>query len=62
MKARGINVGRSKEHTNTTLGHWEKAVDIADKAKADSNVKAVYVDEALRNISAKFKDDDTVVA
>ena len=57
-RARGINVGRSKEHTNTTLGHWEKAVDIADKAKADSNVKAVYVDEALRNISAKFKDSD----
>ena len=59
-RARGINVGRSKEHTNTTLGHWEKAVDIADKAKADSNVKAVYVDEALRNISDKFKNDKTI--
>ena len=59
-RARGINVGRSKEHTNTTLGHWEKAVDIADEAKEDSNVKAVYVDEALRNISDKFKDDKTI--
>ena len=59
VRTRGINVGRSKEHTNTTLGHWEKAVDIADKAKEDSNVKAVYVDEALRNISDKFKDDET---
>ena len=59
-RARGINVGRSKEHTNTTLGHWEKAVDIADKAKADSNVKEVYVDEALRNISDKFKNDKTI--
>ena len=58
-RARGINVGRSKEHTNTTLGHWEKAVDIADEAKADPNVEAVYVDEALRNISDKFKDDET---
>ena len=57
-RARGINVGRSKEHTNTTLGHWEKAVDIADKAKEDSNVKAVYVDEALKNISSEiFKND-----
>ena len=59
-RARGINVGRSKEHTNTTLGHWEKAIDIADEAKADPNVEAVYVDEALRNISAKFKDDKTI--
>mgnify|MGYP000963644984 CR=1 FL=1 len=59
-RARGINVGRSKEHTNTTLGHWEKAVDIADEAFKDPNVKAVYVDEALRNISAKFKDDKTI--
>ena len=50
VRARGINVGRSKEHTNTTLGHWEKSVDIADEAKVDPNVKAVYVDEALRNI------------
>ncbi len=57
-RARGINVGRSKEHTNTTLGHWEKAVDIADEASKDPNVKAVYVDEALRNISDKFKDND----
>ena len=57
-RARGINVGRSKEHTNTTLGHWEKAIDIADEAKEDSNVKAVYVDEALKNISDKFKDND----
>ena len=60
MRARGINVGRSKEHTNTTISHWEKAVDIADEAKADPNVKAVYVDEALRNISDKFKDDKTI--
>ena len=59
-RARGINVGRSKEHTNTTLGHWEKAVDIADEASKDPNVKAVYVDEALRNISDKFKDDKTI--
>ena len=59
-RARGINVGRSKEHTNTTLGHWEKVIDIADEAKEDSNVKAVYVDEALRNISDKFKDDKTI--
>ncbi|MEJ6457543.1 hypothetical protein LH399_12550 [Fusobacterium nucleatum] len=59
VKARGINVGRSKEHTNTTISHWEKAVDIADKAKEDSNVKAVYVDETLKNISDKFKDDET---
>ena len=58
VKARGINVGRSKEHTNTTISHWEKAVDIADKAKEDSNVKAVYVDETLKNISDKFKDSD----
>ena len=29
VRARGINVGRSKEHTNTTISHWEKAVDIA---------------------------------
>lgn len=58
MRARGINVGRSKEHTNTTISHWEKSIDIADKAKEDSNVKAVYVDEALKNISDKFKDDD----
>ena len=59
-RARGINVGRSKEHTNTTLGHWEKAVDIADEASKDPNVKAVYIDEALRNISDKFKDDKTI--
>ena len=59
-RARGINVGRSKEHTNTTLGHWEKAVDIADEAKVDPNVKEVYVDEALRNISDKFKNDKTI--
>ena len=58
VRARGINVGRSKEHTNTTISHWEKAVDIADKAKEDSNVKAVYVDETLKNISDKFKDSD----
>ena len=57
-RARGINVGRSKEHTNTTLGHWEKSVDIADEAKVDPNVKAVYVDETLKNISDKFKDND----
>ena len=60
VRARGINVGRSKEHTNTTISHWEKAVDIADEAKADPNVKAVYVDEALKNISDKFKDDKTI--
>ena len=60
VRARGINVGRSKEHTNTTISHWEKAVDIADEAKVDPNVKAVYVDEALRNISDKFKDDKTI--
>ena len=60
MRARGINVGRSKEHTNTTISHWEKAVDIADEAKVDPNVKAVYVDEALRNISDKFKNDKTI--
>jgi len=60
VRARGINVGRSKEHTNTTLGHWEKSVDIADEAKVDPNVKAVYVDEALRNISDKFKDEKTI--
>ncbi|MEX6495468.1 hypothetical protein, partial [Fusobacterium animalis] len=59
VRARGINVGRSKEHTNTTISHWEKSIDIADKAKEDSNVKAVYVDEALKNISDKFKDDET---
>ena len=58
MRARGINVGRSKEHTNTTISHWEKAVDIADEAKVDPNVKAVYVDETLKNISDKFKDSD----
>ena len=60
VRARGINPGRSKEHTNTTLGHWEKSVDIADEAKVDPNVKAVYVDEALRNISDKFKDEKTI--
>ena len=60
VRARGINVGRSKEHTNTTLGHWEKSVDIADEAKVDPNVKAVYVDEALRNISDKFKNEKTI--
>ena len=60
VRARGINVGRSKEHTNTTISHWEKAVDIADEAKVDPNVKAVYVDEALRNISDKFKNDKTI--
>ena len=60
VRARGINVGRSKEHTNTTISHWEKAVDIADEAKVDPNVKAVYVDEALRNISDKFKDEKTI--
>ena len=60
VKARGINVGRSKEHTNTTISHWEKAVDIADKASKDPNVKAVYVDEALRNISDKFKNKKTI--
>ena len=58
VRARGINPGRSKEHTNTTLGHWEKSVDIADEAKVDPNVKAVYVDETLKNISDKFKDSD----
>ena len=58
VRARGINVGRSKEHTNTTISHWEKAVDIADEAKVDPNVKAVYVDETLKNISDKFKDSD----
>ena len=60
VRARGINVGRSKEHTNTTISHWEKSVDIADKASKDPNVKAVYVDEALRNISDKFKNDKTI--
>ena len=60
VRARGINVGRSKEHTNTTISHWEKAVDIADEAKVDPNVKAVYVDEALKNISDKFKNDKTI--
>ena len=58
VRARGINVGRSKEHTNTTISHWEKIVDIADEAKVDPNVKAVYVDETLKNISDKFKDSD----
>ena len=58
VRARGINVGRSKEHTNTTISHWEKAVDIADEASKDPNVKAVYVDETLKNISDKFKDSD----
>ena len=58
VRARGINVGRSKEHTNTTISHWEKAVDIADEASKDPNVKAVYVDETLKNISDKFKGDD----
>ena len=60
VRARGINVGRSKEHTNTTISHWEKAVDIADEAKVDPNVKVVYVDEALKNISDKFKNDKTI--
>ena len=60
VRARGINLGRSKEHTNTTISHWEKAVDIADEAKVDPNVKAVYVDEALRNISDKFKNEKTI--
>ena len=60
VRARGINVGRSKEYTNTTISHSEKAVDIADKASKDPNVKAVYVDEALRNISDKFKNDKTI--
>ena len=60
VRARGINVGRSKEHTNTTISHWEKAVDIADEAKVDPNVKAVYVDETLKNISDKFKDEKTI--
>ena len=60
VEARGINVGRSKEHSNTTLGHWEKAIDIADEAKADPNVEAVYVDETLENISPEiFKNDNT---
>ncbi|QYR62922.1 hypothetical protein [Fusobacterium animalis] len=59
VRARGINVGRSKEHSNTTLGHWEKAIDIADEAKADPNVEAVYVDETLGNISPEiFKKDN----
>ena len=59
VKARGINVGRSKEHTNTTISHWEKAIDIADEAKADPNVEAVYVDETLGNISPEiFKKDN----
>ena len=58
VRARGINVGRSKEYTNTTISHWEKAVDIADEAKVDPNVKAVYVDETLKNISDKFKGSD----
>ena len=60
VRARGINVGRSKEHTNTTISHWEKAVDIADKASKDPNVKAVYVDETLKNISDKFKNEKTI--
>ena len=60
VRARGINVGRSKEHTNTTISHSEKAVDIADKASKDPNVKAVYVDETLRNISDKFKNEKTI--
>ena len=51
VKNNGINVGRSKEHTNTTIGHWEKMVDIAEEAKADPNVKAVYPDETLTNVS-----------
>ena len=51
VKNRGINVGHSKEHSNMTIGHWEKAVDIADEASKDPNVKAVYVDEALTNVS-----------
>ena len=60
VRARGINPGRSKEHTNTTISHSEKAVDIADKASKDPNVKAVYVDETLRNISDKFKNEKTI--
>ena len=51
VESKGINVGRSKEHTNTTIGHWEKMVDIAEEAKADPNVKAVYLDETLTNVS-----------
>lgn len=51
VKNKGINVGRSKEHSNTTVGHWEKMVDIAEEAKAAPNVKAVYLDETLTNVS-----------
>ena len=51
VRARGINSGRLKEHSNTTLGHWEKVIDIADEAKADPNVEVVYVDETLTNVS-----------
>ena len=60
VKSRGINVGRSKEHSNTTIGHWEKSIDIAEEASKDPNVKAVYVDETLKNISPEiFKNDKT---
>ena len=48
---------RTYKYYIRTLG---KAVDIADEASKDPNVKAVYVDEALRNISDKFKDDKTI--
>jgi len=48
-----------EDQKNIQIQQREKAVDIADKAKEDSNVKAVYVDETLKNISDKFKDDET---
>uniref|UniRef100_UPI0035634E62 hypothetical protein n=1 Tax=Fusobacterium nucleatum TaxID=851 RepID=UPI0035634E62 len=58
VESKGINVGRSKEHSNTTIGHWEKSIDIAEEASKDPNVKAVYVDETLKNISSEiFKND-----
>ena len=60
VESKGINVGRSKEHSNTTIGHWEKSIDIAEEASKDPNVKAVYVDETLKNISPEiFKNDKT---
>ena len=60
VRARGINVGRSKEHINTTISHWEKSIDIADKFKDDEtrpDVTIEYEDGTFKLIEVQSKTD-----
>lgn len=58
IKNKKIQVGGTQEHTNKTVGHWEKMVDIAEEAAKNPQVKKVYLNERLHKISPeKFKNN-----